>query len=224
MGDKDHFLGDDPGASKFKLGHGLARACALGDPRRPELRQAALDIDCGIGVGVGTRAVVDAERRLSASLREHDLAEGHAHPVVALRRRIDLPASRQGAGRHLGRNHVFRGNGLVHRHAPLAKREGDAGETEMKKVPSLRRHDPDQVRRVSAGPRLEAADSQPLSWGSPRNAGESRPLAPPVKRRSSLGKERAFDDAPSGPLPARSLGAARSRGGGPHGAARFARP
>ena len=34
---------------------------------------------------------------------------------------------------------------------------------------SLRRHDPDQVRRVSAGPCVKAADSQPLAWGSPRN-------------------------------------------------------
>ncbi len=38
----------------------------------------------------------------------------------------------------------------------------------------------------------EAADSQPLTWGSPRNDAESRPLAPPVKRRPALGSGRSI--------------------------------
>jgi hypothetical protein len=36
--------------------------------------------------------------------------------------------------------------------AMLLCTNGHAGETEMSEVPFLRRHDPDQVRRVSAGP------------------------------------------------------------------------
>jgi len=33
---------------------------------------------------------------------------------------------------------------------------------------SLRRHDPDQVKRVSAGLELEGSGLSALSWGSPR--------------------------------------------------------
>jgi hypothetical protein len=56
----------------------------------------------------------------------------------------------------------------------------------MRKVPSLRRHDPDQVRRVSAGPRFETADSQPLAWAPLGTLPESRRKTAPVKRLSSL--------------------------------------
>jgi hypothetical protein len=51
---------------------------------------------------------------------------------------------------------------------------------EASAVPSLRRHDPDQVRRVAA-----SAASQPLERDTPENAGETTLRGRRVKRRES---------------------------------------
>src|SRR5690606_9285149 len=139
------------------------------DPRLAGARQALFDIDGDARVGIGPRTVVERQRRLAGALVHGDLAERHAdvgpdHPGL-----VDLARPRA----------LARGNGLgdgrfdVHRRgsckgnpglpAPVEKRTR-ALDTPHVRFPSLRRHDPDQVRRVAGSPA-----SQPLERGPPEN-------------------------------------------------------
>ena len=59
---------------------------ALGDPWSANARQALLDVDLGIGLGVGPGWVIDAERRLAARFVQRDFA------ITARGRRNGRPA------------------------------------------------------------------------------------------------------------------------------------
>jgi hypothetical protein len=58
------------------------------------------------------------------------------------------------------------------------------------RVPSLRRHDPDQVRRVAA-----SAASQSLARDTPENGRKGRPLRERVNLQSSAAGHRSVDSA-----------------------------
>ena len=135
--------------------------------------QPALDVDCGIGIGVRPRRVVDAERG-SPLGRARSRGTARADPRMAFAARNRSCGSRQAAPSSPWARHVFGLKRLVHRHAPLARgrcrRNGDG------KFPSLRRHDPDQVRRVSAGPQARQRTLSPFP-GAPLGTGQCRPRA-----------------------------------------------
>ncbi len=89
-------------------------AAAFADPGFADARQALLDVDGRVGIGVGTGGIVHAEGFLARFRRERDLAEGHAHIRKAFRRGIDLARRADGAGRHFRRHELVRAGDLVH--------------------------------------------------------------------------------------------------------------
>ena len=72
------------------------------DPALADRRQAGGQIDAGVALGIGTRGVIDADRRLQR-VAEDDLAQRHAHVGMRAGRGIDLARSRDRTGRHAQR-------------------------------------------------------------------------------------------------------------------------
>ena len=89
-------------------------AAAFAHPGGADARQALLDVDGGVRVGVGAGGVVDAEGFFGRALGERDLAERHAHVGVALGRGVDLGAGADRPGGDLGDHQVFAAGDLVH--------------------------------------------------------------------------------------------------------------
>src|SRR2546425_3895330 len=54
----------------------LVHVATAEDPRKSQRRQAALEVDLGVGIGVGAARVVEAHGRVAS--RERDLAHRHA--------------------------------------------------------------------------------------------------------------------------------------------------
>ena len=67
------------------------------NPRLAHERQARVEVDAGVRVGVGAGGVVDAHRRL-VRVGERDLAEGHADVGAVLRGGVDLARPLDRAG------------------------------------------------------------------------------------------------------------------------------
>ena len=118
------------------------------DPTLADRGEAVSEIDPRCALGVGTRRVIDPDRRL-LRIAKRDLAERHADVGVALRRGVDLAgADDRPGGDGLGRGE-FRN--LVHgRLLVRIESDGRNGRHEigLAAATSLRRHDPDQVQRV----------------------------------------------------------------------------
>ena len=177
-------------------------------PRRLHAGQALLDVDGHGGVGVGARRVVHRHRRLIGGRVDGDLAEGDADVGEELARHIDLLTARAGAGGDaavlggdflagVGQGEVdlrlvrlFVGNVDIHCGGLLreeVRRRGRsapyAGLRASKAVnSSLRRHDPDQVRRVRGETSISAARLRP-----PGERRDPSPFARRVKPRGVLG-------------------------------------
>ena len=147
-------------------------------------RQAFLDVNRGVRVGVGARGVVHRHRRLLGGGMDVHLAEGDAQVGEDIARDIDLvPAGARAGGDAAGLGFnglagvgqgeiglgLFGRGGNVDVHGGLClqevRRRWRAGLRAWgPRVSSLRRHDPDQVRRVR---RLR--QSQPLERDPPEN-------------------------------------------------------
>ena len=142
--DIHHLLGDDAGAGELELRDELSPSprarsslcaeAAILAAHRWRRQRRCMDLTC--------RRRGTTRRPLSAISRRR-----HAHIVMALRRGIDFAASRERPGRDLRRGNILGGDRLVHRQAPVFR-----GRWRWGSMPSLslRRHDPDQVQRVSA--------------------------------------------------------------------------
>jgi hypothetical protein len=92
------------------------------DPGFAHRRQAGGQVDAGVGLGVRTGGIVDANRRLQR-VAQDDFAQRHAHIGVRLRRGIDLMRSGDRPRRHALRNRLefLRFGMFVHRHPPVAR-------------------------------------------------------------------------------------------------------
>jgi hypothetical protein len=105
-------------------------------PAAADLGQAQRDVDRRVGVGIGARAVVDAQRRLAAG--DDDLAQRHAQLMQGAGG-IDLARGGQRAGGDLR-------DGTVHRCLLLRKdpretgsRKGPVGPAQLRMGPLARR-------------------------------------------------------------------------------------
>ena len=149
-------------------------AAALLHPFDAGALEALLDVDDDVVVGVGTGGVVNGKRRFAGAFGEHDLADRHAEVGRGLGLRINLARGRHRAGGDLRRDEVGGGDRLVHGSSPavqVQRPEQSGYSLGVGKVPvcgekllSLRRHDPDQVQRVTAVlAQRDLAASQPLA-------------------------------------------------------------
>ena len=135
--------------------HRAAGNRGIAAPRDPALAdrgEAGGQIDARVGVGIGPRGVVDADRRLQG-IAEFDLAERHSEVRMLLGRRVDLVRAPDRAGRDAGGRARNLDLGVfVHGRPPLRPDSSNEGEGEPRPTSSLRRHDPDQVQRVRLPP------------------------------------------------------------------------
>src|SRR5262249_34699264 len=145
-------------------------AAAFAYPLDTGALEAGFHVDRNIVLGVRSGRVIDRDRRRGGSFRQHDLPQRHAQIGRRLRHSIDLARSSDWPGGDLWGGNIAIMD--VHRRIPLAAAyipgvwvEGNG--------PSLRRHDPDQVQRVSAAPhpagRALTVSQLPVR-SSPRNA------------------------------------------------------
>src|SRR5262249_24375019 len=81
-------------------------------------RQAFMDVDCHVGIGVGTCCVVYWQRRLAGRCVEHDLAQGHAQITRGFGLRIDLARSGQRTRGDFRDDQIGAGDWFVHDHTP----------------------------------------------------------------------------------------------------------
>ena len=128
------------------------------DPISAQGRQAGPDVYTGGGIGVGTGGVVDPERLL-VRRREIDLPNRHAQVGVALAGDVDLARGRQRTGGDGKNGGIFRHKIMSQRPRLRASRNSTG---RWRRFQSLRRHDPDQVRRVPTS-RTPRVVSQPLT-------------------------------------------------------------
>ena len=146
------------------------------DPTRPQRGQSAPDVDRNRRIAVGTGTVVDPDGSFTAAGLKIDLAQGNAQVGVQAARHMDLARRGQGSGR----NREYRIVVLGHfdlpyqfyrseiRNAAMDVMRPGADDNCRTLLPFLRRHDPDQVQRVSAL-RVAGGISAPYR-GSPGNA------------------------------------------------------
>ena len=103
---------------------------------------------------------------------------------MPVRRRIDLAAAGERPCRHLGLGECLWAEiCLFIGMTPLGRAKGQKRGSGYEQVPSLRRHDPDQVRRVSARASTRQRTLSP-SLGLPSEQSQSRPRAAHVKPRA----------------------------------------
>ena len=152
MGDIGHLLGDDAGARQFELRDGTAALAALRSTARAKAaarasRRSRQPHRC--------KALTCRRRGMAVAVGERDLAKRHGEIVMALRRGIDLAAS--GAtdrSSPWGAQRPSEISACSSSSLPVASLglsgAGSAIGGWEGEFPSLRRHDPDQVRRVSA--------------------------------------------------------------------------
>ena len=149
--------------------YGLHVASAV-DPGVAGAGQALLDVHRRSRVGEWARRVVDRHRRLVGARMHLHLTERHADVGVQPAGLIDFARAGDFA-RGDGAGGQDAGRGGVHRRPSVAtvrltrNRRGREAGASLAPVPSLRRHDPDQVRRIAGLPA-----SQPLRRGPPENA------------------------------------------------------
>jgi hypothetical protein len=129
----------------------LLDVAAVGDPLRPQGGQAGADVDLGGGIGIGAGGVIDPQRRLLGGGIEVDLAECHLDVGEALARDMHLARGWQGAGGNgeAGIDGAFGHAVLLRRYAFAGRPRGCWRSPSGDRFQSLRRHDPDQVQRVS---------------------------------------------------------------------------
>src|ERR1700730_15883403 len=93
----------------------LLDSAALAHPRAARTREALLDIDHHIGIGVGAGGVVNRQSRLAGGFAERNLSHGHAQAGSRIGPRVYLARRRQSSGRDLGRRDI----GVVNIHVLL---------------------------------------------------------------------------------------------------------
>ena len=89
-------------------------AAAFAHPGGAPARQAALDVDHSVGIGVGPGRIVDRHRRLAGGRIKHDLAQRHFQVGRGVGLRKDLARAGDRAGRDLRRGQIGFGEVLVH--------------------------------------------------------------------------------------------------------------
>ena len=97
----------------------LLDAAALLHPVEASARQAALDVDRRVRIGVRAGRVIDRDRRLAGGSIERDFAQRHLEVRRRVRPHVDLARAGDRAGRDLGRGKVGFGDMLVHRCTPF---------------------------------------------------------------------------------------------------------
>jgi hypothetical protein len=155
----------------------LDDVAAVADPVAADLGQAGHDVDAGIGIGIGARRIVDAHRHLARRGLELDFA--HRHLVGA---DVDLAAAADRAG---GDGKLGAGGDIGHGAHSSLRSEGVPW---TRKLPSLRRYQPDQVRRVAADCRLSTARAVPRGCADPRRVGEAGQAGGTELRRSAFAR------------------------------------
>ena len=97
----------------------LLDAAALLHPGEAGARQAALDVDRRVRIGVRAGRVIDRDRRLAGGSIERDFAQRHLEVGRRVRPHVDLARAGDRAGRDLRRGKVGFGDMLVHRCTPF---------------------------------------------------------------------------------------------------------
>jgi len=169
---------------------------AADDPLVAQRRQPEPDVGHHRRVGIGAGRVVDADRRFARALGQVDLAHRDAQPGKAPALDMDLPRGRQRAGgdRQVSLDRVGHAaspsGSRATREAAVRGLIGGSPKRGSANILSLRRHDPDQVRRVPAEERcLSPSPGLPLDGRT--MGGTARPVkggrrGPPLPRRVSV--------------------------------------
>ena len=89
-------------------------AAAFLHPFDARARQALLQIERHIGIGVGAGRIVDRERRLAGGGIEHDLAQRHFQVRRRVGRRVNLARAGDRSGGDLRRGEIGFGDMFVH--------------------------------------------------------------------------------------------------------------
>ena len=208
MRDVDHLLGDDAGAGELELRHRISRSRSSIQPRA-EAASPRSHVDGGVSIGVGARRVVDPERGSVRRARSRGTAPRHRHGLAARNRPCGFPQAARcvtfGGATSLAEIGLF-----------IVRLPCGAGALALGQKPSLslRRHDPDQVQRVSARASRRGRRTLSPFPGAPLGLIECRPTLSIALPRFALlerGRERSMRRARLASLAPGALAAARRR-------------